>query len=431
VVDDVSDSAQTLRTAEIIAVGSELLTPFRSDTNSLFITSRLQELGIDVRAKAVVGDDPAELEVLFKQALTRADLVVLTGGLGPTADDVTRETVARALGRALEESPALVKALERRFASRRYPMPAANRRQALVPRGARVLTNPRGTAPGLWIDDGERGVLLLPGPPRELEPMLESFVREVLVDRASPRRLRRRVLKIAGWAESQVEEIAHPVYVRWHDLNPPISTTILAGPGQIELHLSAYDEDLERADTRLDAAVAQISPRLRPGLFSTDGRALEQVVGDLLRDRGLTVALGESCTGGLVTSRLTDVPGSSAYVLGSVVAYSNQAKTELLGVPAILIAEHGAVSEPVAMAMAEGVRARIGADIGVGVTGIAGPGGATPTKPVGTVSLAVVGPGGPAWVHTFHFLGEREVVKRQASQAALERIRRVLTGEGD
>jgi nicotinamide-nucleotide amidase len=424
-----SRPSRMLRTAEIIAVGSELLTPFRSDTNSLFITARLQEVGIDVRAKSIVGDDRAELEARFVQAHARADLVVLTGGLGPTDDDITRETVAGVLGRALDEDPALVDALERRFASRGYRMPATNRRQALVPRGARALANPRGTAPGLWMDDGDRGVLLLPGPPRELQPMLETFVRDVLANRASTRRLRRRVLKIAGWAESQVEEVVQPVYVRWRDLVPPIATTILAVPGQIELHLATYDEDLERAEARLEAAVADLSPRLQPGLFSTDGRALERVVGDLLRVRGLTVALGESCTGGLVTSRLTDVPGSSAYVLGSVVAYSNPAKTDLLGVPAALIAEHGAVSEPVATAMAEGVRARTGADIGVGVTGIAGPGGATPDKPVGTVALAVVGPDSRTWAHTFHFLGEREIVKQQASQAALERVRRVLAGE--
>lgn len=417
------------RTAEILAVGSELLTPFRSDTNSLFITARLNELGVDVRAKAVVGDDPADLRAMLEQARSRAHLVVLTGGLGPTADDVTREVVAEALGLPLDEDPALVEQLERRFASRGYRMPAVNRRQAQVPRGAIALANLRGTAPGLWIDQGARGVLLLPGPPRELQPMLEAFLRDVLAARTDPRRFHRRVIKIAGWTESGVEEVAQPIYTRWRDLDPPVQTTILAAPGQVELHLTVADEDGARAASRLEAAIADVSAVLRPGVFSTDGRSLEEVVGRLLRDRGLTIAVGESCTGGLMTSRLTDVPGSSAYVLASVVSYGNRAKTELLEVPAQAIETHGAVSEPVAIAMATGARARAGADIGVGVTGIAGPGGATPGKPVGTVCLAVVPPDGVPRTRTRRFPGERAVVKQQASQAALDLVRRVLEGE--
>lgn len=423
-----NDRAPAFRTAEIIAVGSEMLTPFKSDTNSLFITARLEDLGVEVRAKAIVGDDRADLRAMFEQARARVDLVVLTGGLGPTEDDVTRETVAEALGRALELDLALVERLERRFASRGYRMPEINRRQAMVPSGAVVLPNPRGTAPGLWIDDGARGALLLPGPPRELEPMLEDFIRDVLSARVGARRLFRRVLKIAGWGESHVDEVAQPIYARWRELDPPVETTILASPGQVELHLSARAEDEARANARLDAAVEEIARALRPGVFSTDGRSLEEVVGELLRARGLTIAVGESCTGGLITSRLTDVPGSSAYVLASVVSYADRAKTELIDVPGAIIATHGAVSEEVATAMAEGVRARAGADVGVGVTGIAGPGGATPGKPVGTVAIAVAMPG-TVRVRTFRFPGERAVVKFQASQAALEQLRRALAGE--
>ena len=423
-----TDPAPAFRTAEILAVGSELLTPFKSDTNSLFITARLEELGLQVRAKAIVGDDRADLGAMFEQARGRVDLVVLTGGLGPTEDDVTRETVAEALGRALEEDPALVERLERRFASRGYRMPAINRRQAMVPAGAVALANPRGTAPGLWLDEGARGTLLLPGPPRELQPMLEAFIRDVLSARVARRRLYRRVLKIAGWGESHVEEVAQPIYARWRELDPPVETTILASPGQVELHLSLRADDEARAAARLDAAVEEVAHALRPGVFSTDGRSLEEVVGEVLRGRGLTLAVAESCTGGLITSRLTDVPGSSAYVLASVVSYANRAKIEIIDVPGETIATHGAVSEAVATAMAEGVRARAGADVGVGVTGIAGPGGATPGKPVGTVAVAVVTPGG-ARVRTFRFPGERAVVKFQASQAALEQLRRALAGE--
>jgi len=417
------------RTAEILAVGTELLTPHRSDSNSLFITARLNEIGVEVRAKAIVGDDPADLRAMVEQARARVDLVVLTGGLGPTDDDVTRPVVAATLGLPLEEDPAIVEWLERRFASRGYKMSPNNRRQAQVPVGAITLQNHRGTAPGLWIDQGDRGVLLLPGPPREMQPMLESFIHAVLAARTSGRRLHRRVLKIAGWGESSVDHAVQPVYSRWTTLDPPIFTTILAAPGQVELHLTTADEDAASAEARLDRAVAELVPILRPGVFSTDGRPLEAVVGDLLRAKGMTIAAGESCTGGLITSRLTDVPGSSEYVLASVVAYGNRAKTDLLGVAPATIEAEGAVSEAVAVALAEGARARGGADVGVGVTGIAGPGGATPAKPVGMVCIAVALADGTKAVRTFQFPGEREVVKRQASQAALEMVRRALAGE--
>jgi nicotinamide-nucleotide amidase len=417
------------RTAEILAVGTELLTPYRSDSNSLFITARLNELGVEVRAKAIVGDDPADLRAMLEQARGRVDLVVLTGGLGPTDDDVTRPVAASTLGLALEEDPAIVEWLERRFASRGYKMSPNNRRQAQVPAGAMTLENQRGTAPGLWIDQGDRGVLLLPGPPREMQPMLEAFIRDVLAARTSGRRLYRRVLRIAGWGESSVDHAVQPVYSRWTGLDPPIFTTILAAPGQVELHLTTAGEDAATAGARLDRAVAELTPILRPGLFSTDGRSLEEVVGDLLRERRMTIAAGESCTGGLISSRLTDVPGSSDYVLASVVAYSNRAKTELLGVTPETIEAGGAVSEAVAVAMADGARDRGGADVGVGVTGIAGPGGATPSKPVGMVCIAVTIADGRRVVRTFQFPGERAVVKQQAAQAALEMLRRALGGE--
>lgn len=413
-------------TAEIIAVGSEMLTPHRSDTNSLAVTARLNDLGIQVRVKAVVGDDRANLTAVFMQARARADLVVLMGGLGPTSDDLTREVVADALGRRLAEDPAIVESIRRRFASRGLRMPDVNRKQAMVPHGAAPLANPNGTAPGIWIDDGDRGVLLLPGPPRELEPMMERFAREVLATRVGEERLYRRVVKITGRTESQIEEIAHPVYSQWSHADPPIGTTILGMPGQIELHFSVRSGDASWAQARLEGCVAQVSAILGADIFSVDDRALEEVVGEVLRARGLTIAVAESCTGGLITSRLTDVPGSSAYVLAGIVGYSNDAKVDLVGVPASLIASHGAVSEPVAISMAEGARSRAGAAIGVGVTGIAGPGGATPEKPVGTVAVAVAGPGAECRARTYRFPGGRTLVKFQASQAALDQVRRAI-----
>ncbi len=414
--------------AEIIAVGSELLTPSRLDTNSLAVTERLNEIGIDVRVKAVVGDDREDLAALLRQALARADLVVLTGGLGPTDDDLTREVVADVLGLPLEEHADILDRIQRRFESRGLRMPEINRRQAMVPRGATPLDNPNGTAPGLWIAAEGKRLLLLPGPPREMRPLLERVVRDELARESGARALFRRVLKVAGRTESHVEEIAQPVYSRWRARTPPIVTTILAAPGQIELHLTTEARDTEHARAVLDAAARELEAVLGRDLYSSDGRSLEQVVGDMLRARRLRIAVAESCTGGLVASRLTDVAGSSDYVEAGVVAYSNRVKVEVLGVPEPLIAEHGAVSEPVALAMAEGMRARTHVDVAVAVTGIAGPGGGSEQKPVGTVALAVVGPGGGSRARIVRFPGDRAQVKFQASQAALDMLRRRLLG---
>ena len=417
-----------LTRAAIIAVGSELLTPLRIDTNSLFVTGQLNALGIDVVMKGVAGDDREELAHLFRAALARSDLVVFTGGLGPTDDDVTREAVAATLGRQMSEDVAITERMRARFAARGYkgPMPEINRRQAMVPAGAVVIENSRGSAPGLWIDEGDSVVLLLPGPPRELHPMLEALVSGPLKSRAAGAPLVRRVLKIAGRIESQTEEVLQPLYREWEQRTPRISATILAALGQIELHLSARGPSAEAAAAALDAAVQQVCAVLGEDVFSTSGQAMEAVVGDLLVAHGYRIALAESCTGGLVTSRLTDVPGSSRYVDRAVVVYANEAKVDLLGVPATLIEAHGAVSEPVALAMAEGVRVRASTDVGIGVTGIAGPDGGTPEKPVGTVAIAAA-IGETTHVRTFRFHGEREQVKFQASQAALDMVRRMLS----
>lgn len=409
----------------ILAVGSEMLTPFRVDTNSLHVTERLNTLGCDVRLKAVVADDVEELARVIEAAASWADLIVITGGLGPTEDDVTREAVARVLNVELDVDEEIVERLRQRFARRGMTMPANNRRQAMVPRGATLLDNPNGTAPGLWIEHGRTALALLPGPPREMKPMLESVIRERLAPQAGTAGLFRRTLKITGRAESDVDAAAQPVYSRWATQAVPISTTILAVLGQIELHLTAIAPSREAADAALAAAVSELEAALGPSLYSTDGRGLEAVVGDMLRERKLKVAVAESCTGGLLASRLTDVPGSSDYVDRGVVCYSNEAKTELAGVPPELIREHGAVSEPVARAMAAGVRERARTNIGIGVTGIAGPGGGSERKPVGTVSIAVVSDE-DSRVRTFQFLGGRDMVKFQATQTAMNMVRLML-----
>lgn len=409
----------------IIAVGSEMLTPFHVDTNSLVITERLNAIGYDVRLKVVVGDDTEELAQVFEGALSWADVVVVTGGLGPTEDDITRETIARVLQAPLDVHEHVVERIRERFARRGMEMPAINRRQATAPRGATLLDNPNGTAPGLWIERGPTAIVLLPGPPREMRPMFDAVIADRLAARSGGTGLFRRVLRVTGRAESDVDTHAQPVYGRWRTARIPIATTILAVLGQIELHLTARAESRREADAALNAAVEELKAVLGPAVYSTDGRNLEAVVGDLLREKRFTVAVAESCTGGLLTSRLTDVPGSSAYVERGFVCYSNRSKVELLGVSDAILMEQGAVSDPVAQAMAAGARARAGTNVGIGITGIAGPDGGTPAKPVGTVSIAVI-VDSETRVRTFQFVGSREEVKFQASQAALNVLRLLL-----
>jgi nicotinamide-nucleotide amidase len=419
--------------AEVIAVGSELLGTTRADTNSLFLSDRLSSLGIDLRIKSVVGDERDDLASVFRHALERSEVIVLTGGLGPTDDDLTREAVADVLGLPMTIDEAIVDRIRARFERRGLVMPEVNRRQAQVPRGALVLDNPNGTAPGLFIAApgaySGRIVILLPGPPRELQPMFDLVCAGPLRERAGRERAYRTSLFITGKGESHVEEAAQPIYSRWRDAVPPIGTTILAAMGQVELHLTVRDEDEARARAALDRARGQLLEAIGEDVYSVDGRSMEEVVGALLASRGLTIAAAESCTGGLLMSRLTDVPGSSRYVRAGVVVYANEDKMAMLGVPQALLEAHGAVSEPVAVAMADGIRARTGADVAIGITGIAGPGGGTPNKPVGTVVIAVLVPDQPVYVRTYSFIGPRAMVKFQATQAAMDRVRRMLRPE--
>ena len=409
-----------------------MLTPTHLDTNSLFITERLNELGIDLQGKAVAGDDRDVLKTIVADALRRCDLLVLTGGLGPTDDDLTRDVVADLIGQPLEYQAEIFELIDKRFASRGLRTPEINRRQAMVPRGAVVLPNKNGTAPGLWIEHQHKLIVLLPGPPRELKPMFETVIQERLLGLVGASRLFRRLLRITGQSESSVEEKMQPLYARWLAAPTRIATTILASLGQIELHLTAVAPSTEEGHRALDVAVAEVQSALGRDLFSTNGETMQEIVGQLCRARGYRIAAAESCTGGLVMARLTEVPGSSDYVDRGVVVYSNQSKTDLLGVPADLITQHGAVSEPVAEAMANGMVRRAGTDLAVAITGVAGPGGGTPDKPVGMVVVAA------AWkrnesletrVRTFRFVGGREMVRFQASQAALDMARRwILEG---
>ena len=422
-------SLPALTTAEIIAVGSELLVPPRLDTNSLTVTDGLAALGIGVGAKHIVGDRVDALARVITDALSRAELIVLTGGLGPTDDDVTRDAVARVVGRPLIEDAAIIAKLEARFAARGIPMPPINRRQALVVEGGVVLDNSNGTAPGQWVEAGAQVLVLLPGPPRELKPMLETLLQGRLAARAPATRVHTRTVLVAGLGESHAEERLQPLYRAWAARAIPIEATILASAGQLELQLYARG-DAAPVGVALQHGVDEVAGALGPHVISTDGRSIEAVVGALLVARGWRIAVAESCTGGLVTSRLTDIPGSSAWVERAVVAYSNEAKVSLLGVSPADIATHGAVSEPVAMAMAEGVRRLAGVEVGVGITGIAGPTGGSEAKPVGTVCLAVAHPGGAAVVKTNRYPGERTYVKTFASLGAIDLVRRTLSETG-
>jgi nicotinamide-nucleotide amidase len=405
--------------AEIIAVGSELLTPYRQDTNSLFLTDKLNSLGIEVRFKTIVGDDSERLTEAFRAALGRSRLIILTGGLGPTEDDVNRQVVAEVLNRPLREVPEIRRRIEHRFARFGRTMAENNLRQTLVPEGAEWLENKHGTAPGLWIEQGGMVIILLPGPPRELEAMFESVCLPRLAGLVPPQCLRSRVYKAVGLAESEVDNRIAPIYKNY--TNP--STTILATPGAIEVHLRAHAASEAEADALLGELGDKIEAALGDYLFSTGGESLEEVVGMYLVLRRKTLAVAESCTGGLLAERLTRVPGSSNYFLGGAICYSNELKTRLAGVPQRLIEEQGAVSKPVAQALAEGIRRRSSASMGIGITGIAGPGGGTPEKPVGLVFIALTDERSTQ-VREFRFPGDRERIRHWATNAALEIIRR-------
>jgi len=404
--------------AEIIAVGSELLTPDRIDTNSLFLTEELNKLGIEVLRKTIVGDNRELLAEAFRDALNRVPVVIASGGLGPTEDDLTRETVAELLGRRLQRNDDVVHAIEARFRSFKRDMPAVNLRQAMVPEGAEVLENPRGTAPGLWLEDKGRSIALLPGPPRELKPLFLEQVRPRLERRTSGVRMFHRELRITGLGESHVEERIRPIYTRYKD----VSTTILAVPGEIQIHLRAWTDDDTRAETTLDEIVRSLELALGDRIFAHSGLSLEEVVAQLLTDNRATIAAAESCTGGLLAERLTRIPGSSTYFLGGAVCYSNELKTAWADVPPEMIASKGAVSSEVGMALAEGIRRRVRSTFGVGITGIAGPGGGSEEKPVGTVHLALASPTG-VQERLVHLPGDRDGIRFYASQLALDMVR--------
>jgi nicotinamide-nucleotide amidase len=405
--------------AEIIAVGSELLTPDRVDTNSLFLTAQLNRLGIEVTRKTVVGDELDALRGAFGDALDRVELVIASGGLGPTEDDRTRDAVADLLGRKLSRDPSVMSKIEARFRQLGRKMSEVNARQAMVPEGATVLENDRGTAPGLWLEARGRIVVLLPGPPHELKAMFGAQVEPRIARLSTGLRLFARELRVVGMGESDVDQRIAPIYT----IHDDVQTTILAAPGEIQIHLRTWSADATASERLLQQIQESLVLALGEAVFTVAGEPLEEVVGRELILHQATIATAESCTGGLLAERLTRISGSSAYFLGGVVSYSNTLKSAWVDVPAEIIESRGAVSAEVAVALADGIRRRTGATLGVGITGVAGPTGGTPEKPVGTVHVAIADASGNK-ERAIRFPGERDRIRWQASQTALDLVRR-------
>jgi nicotinamide-nucleotide amidase len=407
--------------AEIIAIGSELLMPQFRDTNSLYLTEQLNAAGIPVTMKTIVGDEENYLEHAVRGAIERTPVLITIGGLGPTEDDLTRKVVARVLQRQLVLNDEILARLQRRYKARGIEMPSNNARQALVPTGAEILENKNGTAPGLWMRAEKNHVILLPGPPSELKPMFEASCLPRLQELAGGVVIARSVFRTACLFESALDQRIAPIYTKYKS----VETTILARPGQVEVRLTARGRNQEDAERQVRELGDQIEHELDEYIFARSEQSLEEVVGILLTMKNATISVAESCTGGLLAHRLTNVSGSSKYFMSAIVTYSNESKMELAGIPPLLLEMQGAVSAEVAQGLAEGVRERANTTIGVGITGIAGPTGGSEAKPVGTVHVAVAMP-----THTvqrqFLFPGDREKIRWQASQAGLDMVRREL-----
>ncbi|MEO8074426.1 MAG: competence/damage-inducible protein A [Acidobacteriota bacterium] len=408
--------------AEIIAIGSELLTPTKSDTNSLWLTEKLNEIGIEVKLKTIVGDDELRLEETIKDALKRSDVVISTGGLGPTEDDITRKVAALAVGRELVFKQGLADDLVERFRRWSREMPEINKRQAFIIEGAKVLPNPNGSAVGMSVEIEDKIFVILPGPPRELKPMFENYVLPKMREKAGEIFVKRKVLRVTGMGESAADELIAPIYTEYK--NPQTST--LFNKSELEIHLTAQCRTEAEADSLNEELAAKIIEKLGVAVFSTNGETMEEVVGKLLSEQGKTIAVAESCTGGLIGERLTDVAGSSAYFIEGAVTYSNESKIKTLNVSPQLIEKHGAVSAEVCEAMAKGMREKAQTDYAISVTGIAGPSGGSEEKPVG---LVFVGFADENEVKSIKITlpGDRYLIRWRSSQFALDLLRRKLS----
>lgn len=406
--------------AELISVGTELLMGQIVNTDAQFMSEHLAELGVNVFYQVTVGDNPERLEETVKRALDRSDVVILSGGLGPTGDDLTKETVARLFDLEMETDQASLERLKKIFERFHAPMTPNNLKQVDFPKGSIVIPNARGTAPGCIVEKDGKVAILLPGPPRELFPMFRETVMPYL-EKKSGYHLLSHELRIFGKGESEVEYEIKDIIEK--QTNPTIAP--YAKLAEVTLRITARCKTNEEGEALIQPMIEEIKKRFGDVVYSTDGQTLEAVCGTLLRQQGKTVATAESCTGGMVASTLIGVPGSSAYMLEGMVTYSNAAKINRLGVKEETIAAHGAVSEECAREMAEGIRRTAGVDIGVATTGIAGPDGGTPEKPVGRVYIAVASEKGTT-VRKHTISGERQRVREISTLYALDMIRREL-----
>jgi nicotinamide-nucleotide amidase len=403
--------------AEIIAVGSEMLTPQRVDTNSLYLTAELNNLGVEVVMKSVIGDDRDRLADAIRRAVSRVEILVLSGGLGPTEDDLTREAVAQALDRKLVFHPEIADAIEQRFAAAKRKMNEVNKRQAFVVEGAAVLPNDRGTAPGQWVEESGAVVMLLPGPPHELKAMFERQCLPRLTRFVPKQVIRTLFLRVTGMSESDLDALISPVYKKYD--NP--ATTILAANGDLQVHLRARCATVDAADALLAEVGAPIELLLGDRIYSRNGDPLEVTVGEMLRKDQATVSVAESATGGMLGERFTSVPGSSEYFAGGFITYTNAMKIELLGVPPETLAQFGAVSKETAEAMAAGALRRTNSTYAIAITGVAGPD--TDSAPIGTMYVAVADAAGTQ-VLPRQFLGDRQRIRIFTCQMALDLLRR-------
>lgn len=416
--------------AEIIAVGTELLLGEITDTNATFISQQLAGIGVDLHFRHTVGDNLGRLVGVLRTAMGRSEAIILCGGLGPTEDDLTRDALAEATGRPLRRDAAAVEHLTALFMARGRVPSEANFKQCDVPQGGELLDNTCGTAPGLLVEHEGTVLFAVPGPPPEMREMMTREVLPRLAARVTAEEggiLHSRMLRLADIGESDVATRLADLISTQTD--PTIA--LYASPGEVKVRLATKDRDAEAARVRLDALAARITEVLSAHIYGVDDEGMEAAVGRLLRERGQTLAVAESCTGGMIASRITDVPGASEYFLAGVVAYANAVKTQLLGVPEGLLAQFGAVSEECARAMAEGARAAFGTDYAIATTGIAGPGGGTPEKPVGLVYVAVADARGTV-VEGFGWPGTREQFKQRTSQMGLNLLRkRIVAAGGD
>jgi len=405
---------------EIITIGNEVLSGRTLDTNFAFLARVLEEVSVQVAWHSTVGDQAERIGEALRQALSRADGVVVTGGLGPTPDDITRKAVATVLKRPLQLDEQVLANIRERAKRSGRKLPASIESQALLPRGAQTWPNPVGTAPGLLILEGERPVILLPGVPREMEALATAFVVPYLEERTG-RHVISQTFRTAGVFESQLDEKIGKLPRGW----PGASLAFLPSYHGVDLRVTVAGHDAEHVRAVAAKAREQLLAKVGSVVYAEGHRTMEEVVGETLLARKLRMATAESCTGGLLAKRMTDVPGSSQYFERGYVTYSNESKVALVGVRAADLEAHGAVSAPVAAQLASGARTHAGVEVGVGITGIAGPDGGTPTKPVGTVFIGVsTGQGDD--VRSYRFLGGREVVRERSVQTALDLVRRKL-----